>query len=185
MTLGATFKSFTQKQIESEKQLNATIQKNTDGVSELNKSVAVIQDNVKKLDENVTKIDEDVQVINESIIQIPGQYIKTEDFENYKKEVNQKLGSVYTIKGSIENYTSLIALESKNIGDVYNLLDSGANYVYTDSGWDKLSETIDLSAYLKTEDAKLIFVSLEAFQNLVTRVEAIENKNNEEEGGII
>ena len=65
-------------------------------------------------------------------------------------------------------------------GDVYNVLDTGANYVCTDSNtWDKLSETIDLSEYLKSEDAKLQFVSLEDYQNLVTRVEELENKNSD------
>ena len=68
-------------------------------------------------------------------------------------------------------------------GDVYNVLDTGANYVCTDeNGWDKLSETIDLSVYLKTEDAKLIFVSLDDFQALLARVEDLENKENVEGG---
>ena len=187
MTLGATFKTFTQKQIEAEKMLNANVQKNTEDVEILNKNVVTIENNVERLDEDITKIDEDVQEINSSLIQVPTNYVKTTDFESYKKEVNQKLYGIYTVKGSVADFETLEAIENAQIGDVYNLLDTGANYVYTANGWDKLSETIDLSIYLKEEDAKLLYVSLEKYQELVERVEILEEKNNEtennEEGG--
>lgn len=187
MTLGATFKTFTQKQIEAEKKLNASVQKNMEDVEILNKNVVTIENNVERLDEDITKIDEDVQEINSSLIQVPTNYVKTTDFESYKKEVNQKLYGIYTVKGSVADFETLEAIENAQIGDVYNLLDTGANYVYTANGWDKLSETIDLSIYLKEEDAKLLYVSLEKYQELVERVEVLEEKNNEtennEEGG--
>ena len=173
MTLGATFKSFTQKQIENEKMINATVQKNTENVNNMNTSVV-------KIEKNVQKLDEDVQTLNESIVKIPGEYVQSETFEQYKKEVNQKLYNVYTIKGSVATYNDLPAIAEN--GDVYNVLDTGANYVCTDQNiWDKLSETIDLSEYLKSEDAKLQFVSLEDYRNLVTRVEELENKANDNE----
>ena len=171
-----TCEIFTQKQIENEKMLNSNVQKNTNDVEKLNTNVIVIEKDVQKLDE-------DIQTLSESVVQLPGQYVKSETFENYKKEVNQKLYNVYTIKGSVETYNDLPT--NANNGDVYNVSDTGANYVYTDEAeWDKLSETIDLSAYLKSKDAELMFVSLEEFQSLVDRVEILENKNNEsEEGG--
>lgn len=182
MTLGATFKTFTQKQIEAEKMLNANVQKNTEDVEILNKNVVTIENNVEKLDEDIAKIDEDVQEINKSLIQVPDNYVKTSTFDEYKKEVNQKLYNVYTIKGSVATYDDLPSIAVN--GDVYNVLDTGANYVCTDeNGWDKLSETIDLSIYLKKEDAKLKYVSLEEYKDLVNRVEALESKNNENEGG--
>ena len=182
MTLGATFKTFTQKQIEAEKMLNANVQKNTEDVEILNKNVVTIENNVEKLDEDIAKIDEDVQEINKNLIQVPDNYVKTSTFDEYKKEVNQKLYNVYTIKGSVATYDDLPSIAVN--GDVYNVLDTGANYVCTDeNGWDKLSETIDLSIYLKKEDAKLKYVSLEEYKDLVNRVEALESKNNENEGG--
>ena len=182
MTLGATFKTFTQKQIEAEKMLNANVQKNTEDVEILNKNVVKIENNVEKLDEDIAKIDEDVQEINKNLIQVPDNYVKTSTFDEYKKEVNQKLYNVYTIKGSVATYDDLPSIAVN--GDVYNVLDTGANYVCTDeNGWDKLSETIDLSIYLKKEDAKLKYVSLEEYKDLVNRVEALESKNNENEGG--
>lgn len=186
MTLGATFKTFTQKQIEAEKMLNANVQKNTEDVEILNKNVVKIENNVEKLDEDIAKIDEDVQEINKNLIQVPDNYVKATDFVAYKKEVEQKLFGIYTVKGSLANHETLETIENAQIGDVYNLLDTGANYVYTENGWDKLSETIDLSIYLKEEDAKLKYVSLEEYKDLVTRVEALESENKDsenEEGG--
>ena len=177
MTLGATFKTFTQKQIENEKLLNATVKNTANNTENLNKSIINIQNNVQKLDEDITKIDEDVKEINDNLIQVPTNYVKTTDFEAYKKEVNQKLYGIYTVKGSVADFETLETIENVQIGDVYNLLDTGANYVYTANGWDKLSETIDLSIYLKEEDAKLLYVSLEEYNDLVTRVETLENEN--------
>ena len=165
--------------------LNANVQKNTEDVEILNKNVVTIENNVEKLDEDIAKIDEDVQEINKSLIQVPDNYVKTSTFDEYKKEVNQKLYNVYTIKGSVATYDDLPSIAVN--GDVYNVLDTGANYVCTDeNGWDKLSETIDLSIYLKKEDAKLKYVSLEEYKDLVTRVEALESENKDsenEEGG--
>lgn len=184
MTLGATFKTFTQKQIESEKLLNATVKNNVNSTNNLSKSIKNIENNVQTLDENLNKtdkkvneIDENVKSINDNLVQVPTSYVKTNDFDAYKKEVNQKLYGIYTVKGSVADFETLQTIENKEIGDVYNLLDTGANYVYTANGWDKLSETIDLSVYLKSEDAKLLYVSLEEYQNLVSRVEALENEN--------
>ena len=192
MTLGATFKTFTQKQIESEKLLNSTVKNNVNSTNNLSKSIKNIENNVQTLDENLNKtdkkvneIDENVKSINDNLVQVPTNYVKTTDFDAYKKEVNQKLYGIYTVKGSVADFETLETIENVQIGDVYNLLDTGANYVYTANGWDKLSETIDLSIYLKSEDAKLLYVSLEEYQNLVSRVEALENENEnkDEESG--
>lgn len=60
---------------------------------------------------------------------------------------------LYKIKGSVPDLTTLHFMSNISEGDVYNLLDTGDNYVYVldlDStglaGWDKLSGIIDLSA---------------------------------------
>jgi len=59
---------------------------------------------------------------------------------------------IYKIKGSVANLAALNALTGMEEGDVYNLLDTGDNYVYVldlnntgVAGWDKLSGIIDLS----------------------------------------
>lgn len=63
-----------------------------------------------------------------------------------KAQVDSKVSSVYRVKGSVANFAALP--KTAVIGDVYNLTDTGANYVCTKANpaeWDKLSENIDLS----------------------------------------
>jgi hypothetical protein len=69
-----------------------------------------------------------------------------------KSEVDAKVSSVYKVKGSVDSYDAL-PTEDQVVGDVYNVLDSGSNYVWTEDGWDKLSETVDLTPYLTKDDA--------------------------------
>ena len=84
-----------------------------------------------------------------------------------KKEVDDKVsavGSVYKMKGSVDDASALTALTGVVIGDVYNVVaagtlngeafEAGSNFVAIDAGagdkigmWDKLGGTIDLSAY--------------------------------------
>ena len=74
--------------------------------------------------------------------------------EEIDQKINTAVGSVYRVKGSVANYNSL-PTEDVSIGDVYNLEDTGANYVATSTtpDWDKLSETVDLNGYLTKTDA--------------------------------
>ncbi|REC46039.1 hypothetical protein [Chryseobacterium sp. 5_R23647] len=60
---------------------------------------------------------------------------------------------LYKIKGSVADKTALDALTGMSEGDVYNLLDTGANYVYVldlnntgIAGWDDFFGTVDLSS---------------------------------------
>ena len=64
--------------------------------------------------------------------------------QNANNYTDSKVSAVYKVKGSVANYASLPA-SGQVIGDVWNLLDTGSNYVWTASGWDKLSETVDVS----------------------------------------
>lgn len=85
-----------------------------------------------------------------------------------KEEVDNKVasavGSVYKMKGSVDNVAALTALTGVVIGDVYNVVaagtlneeafEAGSNFVAIKAGagtqtgmWDKLGGTIDLSAY--------------------------------------
>ena len=68
-----------------------------------------------------------------------------------KAEVDSKVSSVYRVKGSVASYANLPTVDV-TIGDVYNVNDTGANYVATSTTptWDKLSKTVDLSGYATT-----------------------------------
>jgi hypothetical protein len=75
------------------------------------------------------------------------EYIgKLTDFQNYytKPEIDSKISSVYKFKGNVANYAAL-PTTGLTIGDVYNLLDTGANFAWTGTVWDKLSDTVDIS----------------------------------------
>lgn len=71
--------------------------------------------------------------------------------EEVDQKINTAVGSVYRVKGTVANYAALPTTDVV-VGDVYNLEDTGANYVATSTTptWDKLSETVDLSAYSTT-----------------------------------
>ncbi len=92
-------------------------------------------------------------------------YTKTE----VDNKVASAVGSVYKMKGSVDNATALTALTGVVIGDVYNVVaagtlngeafEAGSNFVAIKAGagsktgmWDKLGGTIDLSAYAKSAD---------------------------------
>jgi len=61
-----------------------------------------------------------------------------------KSEVDTKITGVYKVKGSVANYAALPS-SGQVIGDVWNLLDTGGNYVWTGTTWDELGTTIDIS----------------------------------------
>jgi hypothetical protein len=66
-----------------------------------------------------------------------------------KAEIDAKLSSVYKFKGSVANVEALPT--GAAVGDTYNVEDTGANYAWDGSNWDKLSDTIDLTGYATEE----------------------------------
>lgn len=180
LTLGETFKTLTQKNINSNKDLKDSV---------YNASYMINKD-VKNDVENLRN---EVSNINNTVVEIPTEYVKTEVFNNFKEEINKKVGRVYKIKGSVVSYNTLLSLNAE-IGDVYNCKDTGANYVFTEEGWDKFSEDFDFSEYLTIVDAEKKFITItvleetyvknEKLQELVDRVKVLEEKINNYEGGI-
>lgn len=69
-----------------------------------------------------------------------------------KAEVDAKVSSALIFKGSVATYDDL-PTEGNITGDMWNVLDTGANYAWTGESWDKLSETIELTPYLTKSDA--------------------------------
>lgn len=75
------------------------------------------------------------------------------------EELSTTLTGVYTVKGSCD-FGDLP--DDPSVGDVWNITDgfelndeeytAGTNVVYTEDGWDALSGTIDLSAYVTTDE---------------------------------
>lgn len=92
-----------------------------------------------------------------------------------KEEVDNKVasavGSVYKMKGSVDDAAALTALTGVVIGDTYNVIaagtlngeafEAGSNFVAVKAGagnqtgmWDKLGGTVDLSSYAKSADVQ-------------------------------
>lgn len=92
-----------------------------------------------------------------------------------KIEVDDKVasavGSVYKMKGSVDDAAALTALTGVVIGDTYNVIaagtlngeafEAGSNFVAVKAGagnqtgmWDKLGGTVDLSSYAKSADVQ-------------------------------
>ena len=68
-----------------------------------------------------------------------------------KEELNSKVASVYKVKGSVANQAALPE-ESNEVGDVYNVEDTGINYVWTGEEWDALGGSVDFTNYYTKGD---------------------------------
>ena len=63
--------------------------------------------------------------------------------------VNAAVAKVYRVMGNVPDLQHLP--DDPQIGDVYNIGNTGYNVVWTGTEWDKLSETVDLAPYSTTE----------------------------------
>lgn len=57
------------------------------------------------------------------------------------------LAGVFHYKGTVASYAALPS-SGMQVGDTYNVLDTGENYTWSGSSWDRLSGIVDLSNYL-------------------------------------
>lgn len=90
-----------------------------------------------------------------------------------KTQVDSKVASVYRVKGSVANFDALPT--TAVVGDVYNLTDTGANYVCivaNPAEWDKLSETVDLSHCVASDDISNVVAMTQA------EYEALQTKDS-------
>ncbi|NRQ45780.1 MULTISPECIES: hypothetical protein [Chryseobacterium] len=79
------------------------------------------------------------------------QQLHIQDGYYTKSQIDSMVERLYKIKGSVPDFASLPSSEN-TLGDVYNLSDTGDNYVWADHNngigyWDKLSGLYDLSSY--------------------------------------
>ena len=155
-------------------------------------TVSVVQSSATSAQNSANQANNAVQKVEQVISTMPTDYVKTSTFEAYKQEVNSQISAVYRFKGSKASYDALPAYD-REIGDVWNILDTGANYAWTTDGWDKLSENFDLTGYALKEDVpekisdlendsgfiteeqvETDYVKTSAFEKLVQRVEVLE-----------
>lgn len=75
-----------------------------------------------------------------------------------KTYVDSAVASVYKYKGSVANQAAL-PQSDQVVGDVYNVEDTGDNYAWDGTQWDKLAGTVDLSGYLTTSAASSTYLT--------------------------
>ena len=117
-------------------------------------------DNIVSSKTDISYVNEQDNLIKESVTSNVNTLTsainkKADKSDTYTKaEVDAKVSSVYKYKGSVSSQS---ALPTTNlvIGDVYNITDTGANFAYNGTEWDKLSETIDLTPYATKADLNL------------------------------
>ena len=79
--------------------------------------------------------------------------------------INSAVSSAYKYKGSVANQEALP--QSPEVGDVYNLEDTGANVAWDGTKWDNLGMTIDLSGYVQEDE--LIAITNGEIDNIVAQ----------------
>ena len=66
-----------------------------------------------------------------------------------KTEIDGMVSAGMHFKGTKASY-SVLPSTGNQVGDMWNVTDTGANYAWDGTAWDKLSENIDLSGYVPT-----------------------------------
>ena len=75
-----------------------------------------------------------------------------------KQYVDSAVASVYKYRGSVDTQASLPS-SNQAVGDVYNVEDTGDNFAWDGTQWDKLAGTVDLSGYLTTTNASATYLT--------------------------
>ena len=114
------------------------------------------------------------------VAEFTGNYVDKVTFLNFQAGVNEKLTAVCHYKGTVSSYSNL-PTNGRAVGDTYNVADTGANYSWSGSSWDKLSETVDLSSYALRSEIPTDYIDTETFQALADRVTALEEAGTEPE----
>lgn len=105
----------------------------------------------------------------------------TPDLSNYAttEYVDSKVSAVYKYKGSVATYSALPS-SGQSVGDVYNVEDTGDNYAWDGEKWDKLSGTVDLSAYATTANMQTyVTQQLEPYATTANVTSEIETATND------
>lgn len=123
--------------------------------------------------------------------------------EEVDKKVASAVGSVYKMKGSVDDVAALTALTGVVIGDVYNVVaagtlngeafEAGSNFVAVRAGagnqtgmWDKLGGTVDLSAYAKSADVANTYATKTAVTSEInTKIETLDKADTAVTGQVV
>ena len=102
--------------------------------------------------------------------------------DSYSTIIENIMTTIYRPMGSVANYEELLTkTETAQVGDVWDVLDTGKNYAFTaDQEWDDLGGNVDMSQYytsaytdeyfLKKTDAQMEYASLSDFLDMRNHV---------------
>ena len=93
--------------------------------------------------------------------------------KDLNRQVISGLTSALHYKGTVASARKLP--DNAEIGDVWNVLDTGANYAWSGEDWDKLSEIIDLTPYLLTADANEKFATKYELQVVADKMDSLDH----------
>lgn len=110
--------------------------------------------------------------INVSISNIENSITDLEENKADLTYVNSKLSSVLKYKGSVANYAALPST-GMEVGDVYNLTDTGHNYAWSGTVWDDLGPAVDISGKEDTTNKTSIITGNESSTTLYSTIKGI------------
>lgn len=100
-----------------------------------------------------------------------------------------KLTSIYRYKGSVDNFSDLDSVTDAVNGDVWNVVNEfeidskkypgGTNVAKTETGWDPLGGSIDLSGYYTKTEADAAYVKKDSSGNILLEGNSIKKEINE------
>lgn len=130
---------------------NAQIEANATAIQKTREDFAAadteLQNQITAHTGEISTLRNDIDGIGDQVSAIEEKIPETASAEN-PLVTRSEISSVYKFKGSVATYNDLPT--GATVGDVYNVTDTGANYAWDGSAWDKLSETVDLSSYATT-----------------------------------
>ena len=83
-------------------------------------------------------------------------YVTDGDFETFKETLN----TVYHFRGSVANLAELQAIQNPELGDVYNIIDTGMNAAWDGEQWDDFGSIADLTDYMLKADVDKIAIPI-------------------------
>ena len=100
---------------------------------------------------DVVRSDDIADVVRQATLE---DYATNDDLDNLKTS----LATVYHYRGSVDNLEALQAIENPEIGDVYNITDTGMNAGWTGEVWDYFGSIVDLTDYLTEDEVNAITI---------------------------
>lgn len=134
----------------------------TSVTTEVNRATAqeaVLQANINSEATAREEADDDLKALIEQ--EVEDREGADEDLkEELTEYIDTKTSSLYKMCGSVATVNDLPT--DANVGDVYNVLEDGHNYVWTGKEWDRLAGTVDLSDYYTKSEVDSLIDSTEA-----------------------